>query len=131
MSPSNNNRLGFTVLEVVIAFTILAMGLAALLQAFGAGMAGVSRAEAEAMTVLAVRSLLDQVGTAIPLEPGVTQAAGDGAAAWQVTIDAYEPEQVGNLALLPVEAMRVTATVEAPSGVRAALTIVRLRRRVE
>ncbi|MCI0428959.1 MAG: prepilin-type N-terminal cleavage/methylation domain-containing protein [Rhodospirillales bacterium] len=76
---------GFTLLEVLVAFVILALALAALVQTFGSGMRGVAASERHVMAALAARSLLERVGHDIPLESGEVSGE-DGAFTWTVSM---------------------------------------------
>ncbi len=53
---------GFTLLEVIVAFTILSVALIGLLQAFATGMRGLGAAQASATAVMHARSKLDEIG---------------------------------------------------------------------
>ncbi len=117
---------GFTLLEVLVAFTILAVALGALLQAFSTGLRGLGAAEAHANAVSHARSKLDEVGALIPLEEGVQSGAFDSDAfdsgafdsgafdegyRWTVSIQPYEPSEAaewGDLSVVPYD---VTVTV--------------------
>ena len=129
MSRSFRKTRGFTLLEVLIAFTILALGLTALLQAFSAGLAGVTRAQAHVQVVLAARSLLDQAGPLIPLDPGVTQGETEDGLVWELSIQPTMPDAGAGPELLPVETLSVSATVAGAWGARATLSTLRLRER--
>lgn len=76
---------GFTLLEVLIAFAILALAMTALMQTFGSGMRGVEASERHLTAALMARSLLDRVGHDIPLEPGEIKGAS-GLFAWTVSV---------------------------------------------
>lgn len=76
---------GFTLLEVLIAFAILALALTALMQTFGSGMRGVEASERHMTAALMARSLLERVGHDIPLEPGEIKGAS-GMFAWTVSV---------------------------------------------
>ncbi len=80
VSESLNNRRthcegGFTLLEVLIAFTILAVALVALMQSFSQGIIGSRVAEERAMAVVLARSKLAEVGRSIPL--GESELSGE------------------------------------------------------
>ena len=79
---------GFTLLEVLIAFAILAVSLGAILQAFGSGLTQISRAEHQAAAALQARSLLAEVGTTVPLRPGETSGRFDDAE-WSISIEGF------------------------------------------
>ena len=77
---------GFTLLEVLVAFAILAVAMIAALQAFTGGIEATRRSEAEGFALAAARSLLDRVGPELPLAPGLTEGKGSGGVLWSVQI---------------------------------------------
>jgi general secretion pathway protein I len=106
---------GFTLLEVLVAFAILALALAALVQTFGSGMRGVAASERHVMAALMARSLLERVGHDIPLEAGAVSGE-DGAFAWTVSMRrAGRTERRGNDQLVEIP-YDVTVTVAWTGG---------------
>lgn len=128
MGPSHKDRRGgFTLIEVLIAFVILGVASLALYRGMTTGLSGTQASEARIAATLLARSKLEEVGAAIPVEPGVkigtagdlrwateilpfldpgAQAADDGAdenapattAAYQVTVTVAD--QRGSLVTL-------------------------------
>ena len=118
---------GFTLLEVLIAFTILALSLAVVMQAFSTGFRSLERAEDSAIVTLQARSKLAELGQTIPLEPSEQGGELDDGATWRMVIEpaAVEGESgdfegFGILALYRVE---ITVTKEKS----ASITLVTLR----
>ena len=62
---------GFALLEVLIAFAILAVAMAAALQAFTGGIETTRRTEAESAALAAARSLMERIGPELPLAPAL------------------------------------------------------------
>lgn len=58
----NERAGGFTLLEVLVGFTVAAVMMTVLLQAFSEGLAGASRSASYAAAVLTAQSELDRVG---------------------------------------------------------------------
>lgn len=83
--PSERNPRGFTLLETLIAFAIMAAGLAVLVEAFGDGVAGARAGEARLALVETAQSRLASVGATLPLVPGTLEGR-DGAIDWRVAI---------------------------------------------
>ncbi len=121
---------GFTLLEVLVAFTILAVGLVALLRAFSSGLRGLDAAEAASIAVQHARSKMAEVGSAIRLEPGVEEGEFEDGFRWRITI---EPHELGDgaaaetLPLLPYEVeVTVTGAGGRPGGREVTLRSLRL-----
>lgn len=68
-------------LEVLIAFAILAVTLAALMQAFSQGLHGLDVAEDYATATMLARSKMAEIGPIIPIEEG--EHTGDFENGWQ------------------------------------------------
>lgn len=83
---------GFTLLEVIVAFTILAVALVGLLQAFATGMHGLSAAQASATAVMHARSKMDEVGQTIALEDGELSGEFSDGYSWSVVIARVEDQ---------------------------------------
>ena len=80
---------GFTLLEVLVAFTILALMLTVLLRIFSEGFRGMSAAEVHAAAALHAQAALTSVGAEIPLAAGDWAGERDGFL-WRVSIDLYQ-----------------------------------------
>jgi prepilin-type N-terminal cleavage/methylation domain-containing protein len=119
---------GFTLLEVLIAFIILAVASAAIYRGLSSGMVGLGAADARTAAVLHARSKLDEVGVTIPMVPGEVSGAFEDGTAWSVTIAPFlagaETEEAAQE--LPMMAYHVSVTVEAKDGVPVTLTTYRL-----
>jgi general secretion pathway protein I len=63
---------GFTLLEVMLAFVVLAAALGLVLGMLSRGLHQVTQSQGETEATLHAQSLLDQVGTIEPLAPGVS-----------------------------------------------------------
>lgn len=77
---------GFTLLELLVAFAILAVAMAGMLQAFGGGLDSVRRTQAVGESWSAARSLLERVGTELPVEAGQRSGTDGSGFAWTVAI---------------------------------------------
>ncbi len=75
------DRCGFTLLEVLVAFAILAVAMAALMQAFSQGLRSLEAAEDYGTAAMLARSKMAEVGPIIPIEEG--EHTGDLANGWQ------------------------------------------------
>jgi len=110
-SSGNKRRIrGFTLLEVIVAFTILAVALVGLLQAFGTGMRGLGAAQASATAVMHARSKLDEIGQVIALEESQLTGAYKDGYRWNVRIAGVEGDTGGPAALARLFDVEVTVT---------------------
>ena len=123
---ARGRRGGFTLLEVIVAFTILSVALVGLLQAFATGMHGLSAAKTSATAVMHARSKLDQVGQAIQLEDGETSGEFDDGYAWRVRIAEAQFEDQDQVAGSLAVAFEVEVRVNAPQGRAVTLRTLRL-----
>lgn len=116
---------GFTLIEVLVAFTIMAIAVAALLQAFTSGLRSGRVAEARSQLVARAEGRLAQVGRDIPLAPGTyggtTVEDGD----WSIEIRTVEPADGGG-GVQNVTMYDVRVVVTAAEGMRQELSTMRL-----
>lgn len=83
---SSSNARGFTLIEVLVAFAILALTLGALLQVFSAGLRNANAANRHLMATMLARSVLDDVGTEIPIVAGERSANIEQGYRWAIRI---------------------------------------------
>jgi general secretion pathway protein I len=107
---------GFTLLEVLVAFTILAVALVALLRAFSSGLRGLDAAEAATAAVQHARSKMAEVGSVIPLEPGVEEGAFEDGYQWRVVIEPHELGDAAAAETLPLLPYEIEVTVTGGTG---------------
>jgi general secretion pathway protein I len=69
---------GFTLLEVLVSFVILAISLGVLLEVFSSGVGRADDGEQQRRAVLLAQSLLARIGTEEPLGPGERSGTADG-----------------------------------------------------
>lgn len=88
---SRSRQAGFSLLETLVAFSILALCLGVLLRIFGGGgrLAGLSDDRARAIIV--AESLLAGVGVQTPLQPGESGGEVDGRYRWTLRVSPYVP----------------------------------------
>jgi len=109
---------GFTLLEVLVAFTILGLAMVGLFGAFSDGLVGGLRAREVSALILAGRSKISEVGRSVALAPGELSGELPDGTPWTLTISEVEPLGADPLAQLVVRAHHVTIELgsgEAPS----------------
>ena len=101
---------GFTLIEVLVSFVIVALAMSALLQIFSSGLRSGYIAEQYSAAVLLAESKLEAVGIEERLVEGETSGAFDNGFRWTVSVRAYDDgadaDQPGT-----IEAFAVAVTV--------------------
>jgi general secretion pathway protein I len=85
---------GFSLLEVLVAFTILAMLLGALFQVFSSGLRAARSGDQYTRATVIAQSRLAELGVAQPLREGVSSGNDDGPYHWRVTVSPYLDDQM-------------------------------------
>ena len=83
---------GFTLLEVLLAFLVFSLSFAVILEILSGSMRSTTRARTYSEAALLAQSLVDMVGTDIPLEEGTMAGEAPGGYDWTLSISAYQPE---------------------------------------
>lgn len=103
MSKAAASR-GFTLIEVIIAFVLLAFALTLLLGAMTRATAQVRRAELGGRAALHAQSLLHQAGVGETLVPGTTEGVlEDGRYRWSLAVTEWQdPDPAVQAAMSPL-----------------------------
>jgi len=81
---------GFTVIEVLVAFAIVAIVLTALYQAVAGAYWGYARVQVREQTLALARAHLEAVGIETPLQPGESTGTYATGVAWHLTVEPVE-----------------------------------------
>jgi general secretion pathway protein I len=109
---------GFSLLEVLVAFAILALSLGVLLQIFSKALIATSVSETYSRAVALAESKLNAVGSELPLEEGVQSGEPEDGMDWSVYVEPFALEGwLGENP--PLQPYRVTAVVSWPGSARA------------
>jgi len=87
----DHRQSGYSLIEVLVAFSILAMALAVLLKIFSAGLRNVDAASEYAQAVSIADAELAVPGVLEPLQPGITQGEEDGGYYWVRDVSEFRP----------------------------------------
>lgn len=114
---------GFTLLEVMLAFVIFALSFATVLEIMAGSMRSVRRASDDTEVALFAQSIMDLVGTEIPIEEGQFSGTGMDRYEWQLGIYLYgsSSEDAGTLELAElsgIELYRVDLDIDWQTGRR-------------
>ena len=111
MRPDRRNS-GYTLVEVLVAFVILALALTVLLRIFSGGVRNVSVSSEYARAVLIAESRLASAGIGSVLSPGETSGIEDERFEWTQTVREYSPSFDYKASVQEVPAYYVTVSVQ-------------------
>jgi general secretion pathway protein I len=86
---------GFSLIEVLVAFAILAVSLGVLLQIFSRASLTTAASVQYSRAASLASARLDAVGTAIPLEPGTVSGEPEDGLAWELAMVPIEGGEAG------------------------------------
>jgi general secretion pathway protein I len=110
---------GFSLLEILVAFTLMALALGILMAIFSRGVNGATIADQYARAAMLAESKLATLGIADTLQEGETGGKFDDAYAWRLSVSPYvdpapKDPALGNIdvdAMLPVRLYNVALTI--------------------
>ncbi len=82
---------GFTLLETLVAFTILALSLGVILQLFGQGFRTADSVKQYTLASIWSQSLVARLDVDIPLQPGLHRGETEDGFRWQLQIKTLKP----------------------------------------
>lgn len=83
---------GFSLLETLVALTILTVSLSVILGIFSTALHAAAEADAITRATRVGESLLARLGSEIPLREGVSRGDLDAVYHWQITVSPFQPE---------------------------------------
>lgn len=123
-AKSGRSSRGFTLLEVMLAFVIFALSFATILEIMAGSMQSVRRASDDTEVALFAQSIIELVGTEIPIEEGEYSGIGMDRYQWQLGISLYDSnseESAGRFELAEmsgIELYRVDLDIDWETGRR-------------
>jgi general secretion pathway protein I len=118
---------GFTLIEVLVAFTIMALALGVLLQTFATGLRNLGTAESYTTAASQARSKLAEIGPIVPLEIGEHSGDFANGFAWRARVEPYAPAVPEGVPGGPrLAGFEVEVTVSWSGGREVSLTTLRL-----
>lgn len=107
-----NQASGFSLIEVLVAFMILAMSLTVLLRIFSGGLGNVALSADYTEALLVAESQLAGAGITEPLITGVTDGEWNGRFRWRRTVEPYPVWDDAPNPAPPASAFHVEVRVE-------------------
>ncbi len=95
IEPIRFNQHGFSLLEVLVAFSILSLSLGVLLRIFGGDGRLAGLAEEHSRAVVLAESLLANAGVEAPLQPGEFSGEIDSRFSWVMRVTPFVPPEEG------------------------------------
>ena len=112
MRARQRHSQGFSLIEILVAFMILAMSLTVIFRIFSGGTRNVALSEDYAQAVLVAQSKLSTIGVSEPLERGVTAGEWGPGFRWEREVERYLPWEDDKELTTPMLAYRVTVNVD-------------------
>jgi general secretion pathway protein I len=106
-----NNSRGMTLIEVLVAFVILSLTMAVLMQIFSGGMRNAHLANVYSRAVFLAESRLAAAGVEQPLVPGDTAGTIGTDLNWRVNVAAVQDDGVTDRPLVPTRMYQVRVLV--------------------
>jgi type II secretory pathway pseudopilin PulG len=129
MSEADSGQSGFTLVETLVAFTILAGAIIVSLQIFAAGLRQQDAVEQRKDLMAVARAELDRLALQSTLDPGITSGRSGGIE-WQVMVTELGPgKDAQGLTLRPFHATFRVIVAGGESGDEPVLETVLLARR--
>lgn len=111
---SNVRNGGYTLIEVLVAFVILAMALAVLLRIFSSGLHNISVSSDYGLAILVAEAQLSSAGVTDRLVAGETHGEVSDKFRWTRIVRSYIPLEGYAADSMPLPAYHVTVIVEWP-----------------
>lgn len=92
MQSRRDRESGFTLLEVLVAFTIFALSFMAILQIFAGGLGNTAVADRALVALGHAESLLARAGLEQPLAPGQRRGTFDDGMIWRKDVSLYRDD---------------------------------------
>ena len=93
-SITARRQAGFSLIEMVAAFLVFAIGIGVLMQVLASSMHSTRTSSDYTMAALWAESKLDVVGVGAQIEPGITSGRFDDTYGWQLDIEQIDPQSV-------------------------------------
>lgn len=122
-------RRGFTLIEVVAALFLLALGFGLLMQLLGGALSQTRRAALQTEMALVAQSLIDRLGMDFPLEAGERSGETEGGLRYRLLIAEEPVDSSAPGVAHPFVLLRVRLAISAEAGGEASFETLRVAAR--
>ncbi len=116
--PRSADARGFTLIEVLVAFTIAALLLLPLLRSFSTGIASAARTDSYTEATLIAESTLESMGPGVPLVDGNQVDQQEGQYHVSASVHRYQTDTTPQNQLLVAVPYEIVVTVSWPEAAR-------------
>jgi|SRR5690554_1008917 len=113
LAHTANRQQGFTLIEIIAAFTILAMTFMVVLEILSNSTANTIKSSERSQIALEAESKLAEIGITIPIEEGSVSGDFDSGHRWQINMRPYDISYEGDTVMdfAPIELYHITLTI--------------------
>lgn len=109
---------GMTLIEVLVAFVVLSLTMAVIMQIFSGGMRNARLADSYSRAIFLAESKLAEMGVGQPLAPGEGSGQLGVDLRWRVTVGLYDDGGAADRLMLPARLYQVRVRVNWSEGGR-------------
>ncbi len=113
MMPKRTQQQGFTLVEIIAAFTILAMTFMVVLEILSNSSANTIKSSERTEIALEAASKMAEIGVTIPIEEGGASGEFDNGHRWDIVMTPFDISYEGDTVMdfAPIELYRITLTI--------------------
>ncbi len=113
MMPNHSQQQGFTLIEIIAAFTILAMTFMVVLEILTNSSANTMKSSERTEIALQASSKMAEIGITIPIEEGGESGEFDNGHRWDISMRPYDISYEGDTVMdfAPIELYYITLTI--------------------
>jgi general secretion pathway protein I len=114
----NKKQQGFTLLEILVAFTLLAMTFATIMEVISGSAKNTVKAAQNTKIALLAQSKMDELGLFEPIEEGSSSGDFDDNTSWTMEISPFDAPYEGNIdqQISSIDLMEVTLLISSEIG---------------